>query len=278
MARPRSSSGRSHVARRASHCLAARSTRRCWATVFRSHTDGRVHICRYSVIGHAAVPGAGNMRCHSPASGGNMEWSARFAWDGLSGDLHVECIPNADPMAHGSSEVELVGFPVCTARVRYPRRGYHSMFGWVQLVRSSDNASHGKEFEPDPFALFGDARSPYCWYGTEPTLFDAPSRLDRSPLEWLAYSFLATTPVDEVMRGQPRRVLPLSGFAWGFDVHDDGSVELRSIDTLTQENWATVLPSLRSEYPAPLWTFADSLDSTPDLPIGPHRTDRGRAG
>ena len=35
---------------------------------------------------------------------------------------------------------------------------------------------HGDLFEPDPFVLFGDAPSPYCWYGLNPTLFDGPSR------------------------------------------------------------------------------------------------------
>ncbi len=49
------------------------------------------------------------------------------------------------------------------------------MFGWVQMVRSTDDESVGGRFEMDPFGLFGDVRSPYCWYGTEPTLFDAPS-------------------------------------------------------------------------------------------------------
>ena len=190
-----------------------------------------------------------------------MKWSARFEWDGVAGDLHVECVPNDDPAAYATVADDVVGFPVCTAHVRYPRRGYHSLFGWVQLVRSTDNGSNGKEFEVDPFMLSGDAHSPYCWYGTEPTLFDAPSRFDRSPLGWLAYSFLATTPIAEVMAGQPRRVVPLVGFAWGFDVHDDGSAVLRTIDSLNAGNWANVLPVLRAEYPAPLWTFADQFDA-----------------
>jgi hypothetical protein len=192
-----------------------------------------------------------------------MEWSARFEWDGLTGEVLVECVPIVDPAAYATVADDVVGFPACTAWMRYPRRGYHSMFGWVQLVRSSDNGSHGEEFEVDPFMLSGDAHSPYCWYGTEPTLFDAPSRFDRSPLGWLAYSFLATTPIDEVMAGRPRRVVPLLGFAWGFDVHDDGSAKLRTIDSLTANDWANVVPVLRAEYPAPLWTFADRFDAAP---------------
>ena len=42
------------------------------------------------------------------------------------------------------------------------------MLGWVQVVRSTDNESGGDRFELDPFGLFGDAPSPYCWYGQRP--------------------------------------------------------------------------------------------------------------
>ena len=131
-----------------------------------------------------------------------MDWLFRLAW--ATGTVEVECIPNDDPDEYGTPVSEAVGFPVCTATVRYPRRGYNAMFGWVQLVRSTDNASAGERFEMDPFGLFADAPSPYCWFGTEPTLFDAPSRPARVPIEWLAYSFLATTPLDELLQGNPR--------------------------------------------------------------------------
>jgi hypothetical protein len=186
-------------------------------------------------------------------------WRSRFEWDGLGGNLEVECVPNDDPAGYGTVASDAYGFPVCTARVEYPRRGYRSMFGWVQLVRSTDNTSRGTEFEVDPFALFGDARSPYCWYGTEPTLFDAPSRLERAPLEWLSYSFLATTPLAEVLSGNPRRVVPIAGFSWGFDVGADGSIALRAVETLTTAEWESVVTVLRTEYPSPLWTFADAM-------------------
>ena len=133
-----------------------------------------------------------------------MQWSAEFDWGGLTGNVHVECIPNDNPEAYGCWWPNAHGYPVCTARVEYPGRGYPAMFGWVQLVRSTDNDSSGEQFEVDPFALFGDAPSPYCWFGIEPTLFDAPSRPDRPPSEWVAHSFLGTTPMAEVMDGKPR--------------------------------------------------------------------------
>jgi len=150
-----------------------------------------------------------------------VTWAGSFEWRGLTGSVQVECIPNDDPVGYGTAASDAFGLPVCTATVRYPRRGYNAMFGWVQLVRSTDNESGGQHFEMDPFALFGDVRSPYCWYGTEPTLFDTPSRQVRAPIEWIAYSFLATTPVDEVMQGSPRRVVPLLGFEWGFDIRPE---------------------------------------------------------
>jgi hypothetical protein len=189
------------------------------------------------------------------------EWAGSFEWRGVAGRVDVECIANDDPVGYGSWNPDAHGFPVCTATVHFPKRGYNAMFGWVQLVRSTDNASAGAQFEIDPFALFADAPSPYCWYGTEPTLFDAPSRLRATPMEWLAYSFLATTPVDELLKGNPRRVVPVFGFGWGFDIRADApdAVELREIVPLTSNDWEAQLPVLRAEYPSPVWTFADSF-------------------
>ena len=72
-------------------------------------------------------------------------------------------------------------------------------------------------------------------------------------------SFLATTPVDEVLAGNPRRVVPLVGFSWGFEVREDDSVALREVGALTTADWEAVVPVLRRQYPSPLWTFADSM-------------------
>ena len=131
------------------------------------------------------------------------------------------------------------------------------MLGWVQLVRSTDNESGGLRFELDPFGLFGDAPSPYCWYGQRPTLFDAPSRPDRIPPEWVAHSFLAATPLDEVAQLQARRVVPLVGFSWGFS-GSGGSVILSDIELLTDREWCMHLAALRLGYP--LWVFAEGTE------------------
>jgi hypothetical protein len=102
-----------------------------------------------------------------------------FQHDGERGRVVITCVPNDDPASVGKSGAGR-DFPVCTATIEYSGRGYRALFGWVQLVRSTDNASGGRAFEMDPFNLFEDALSPYCWFGITPTLFDAPSRDERT--------------------------------------------------------------------------------------------------
>ncbi len=190
-------------------------------------------------------------------NGGAKQLDVRFAWRGEVGAVHVECIPNSDPASYGCWWSVAQGFPVCTATVDYPARGYHSMFGWVQVVRSTDNESGGVRFEVDPFGLFGDTPSPYCWYGQRPILFDAPSRSVREPLEWVAHSFLATTPLDEVAQLRARRVVPLVGFSWGF-TETASSVKLSNIEVLTDREWMMHLDVLRQEYP--MWVFSEGTE------------------
>ena len=181
-----------------------------------------------------------------------------FSWRGNEGLVRIECVPNLDPDQWGSSTSATHGFPVCTATVDYPSLGYRSLFGWVQLVRSTDNESAGDRFELDPFALFGDSLNPYCWYGTRPILFDAPSRATRQPLEWVAHSFLATTPLEEIGQLKPRRVVPVVGFSWGFT--DDGSaVTLHALSSLSRDEWAMHLDLLRDTYK--WWLFADAPET-----------------
>ena len=176
-----------------------------------------------------------------------------FTWDDHRGHVSVDCRTNHDPAEIGALPGS-DGLPTCIATVEFPNLGYRAMFGWVQLVRSSDNSSGGAEFEADPFVLFGDAPNPYCWYGLNPTLFDAPSRSDRGDMDWEAHSFLATTPLEEVMAWQPRRIIPLVGFAWGFEIAG-GEVRIRPAEALSLSRWNDHTPILRARYG--MWTFAD---------------------
>jgi len=177
-----------------------------------------------------------------------------FVCDGVAGRVSVDAVVNEDPVELGCPP-DARGFPVCTASVEFPPLGYRSLFGWVQLVRSTDNASGGERFGIDPFALFFDAPSPYCWYGTAPTLFDAPHRATRSALTWTAHSFLATTPLEEAVRTWTRPVVPLLGFSWGFGSNAEG-ITLQPITRLGATDWNGHLTTMRQTYAA--WEFRDA--------------------
>ncbi len=86
--------------------------------------------------------------------------------------------------------------------------------------------------------------SPVC----TPSRNVSPTRSVREPLEWVAHSFLATTPLDEVAQLKARRVVPLVGFSWGFT--DTGtSVTVDDIEVLTGHEWNRHLDLLREGYP-----------------------------
>jgi hypothetical protein len=171
-----------------------------------------------------------------------------FVLRGLRGSVSVTLAPNDDPVVLGCRPTGR-GFPVCTAHVTYEGRGYDAIFGWIQLVRSTDNASAGREFEMDPYEPLGDLPHPFCWIGLTPTLFDAPSRATLVDLKWVGHSFLCFVPE----ASDARAVL---GFSWGFDI-DDGEISFHDIAPVTATEWDDHLPLLRREYPT--WRFADGF-------------------
>ena len=144
---------------------------------------------------------------------------------------------------------------MCTASVEYEGDGYDAFFGWIQMVRSTDNHSGGRSFEMDPLGWFPDSRSPYAFFGMLPTLFDAPSRGKRRRMSWEARSFLATTPIYNVIERILRRrlVLPVTGFSWGFDIDDQGEIRLREITEIGVSQWVEHLDLLRRSYRT--WRF-----------------------
>jgi hypothetical protein len=163
----------------------------------------------------------------------------------LAGSVDVTLARNDDPAALGCRP-SARGFPVCTAEVTYAGRGYAAMLGWIQLVRSTDNRSGGRGFELDPYEPLGRTTHPFCWFGTTPTLFDAPSRPTRSDLEWLAHSFLCFV-------GEPLEARAILGFSWGLDLADD-EIPLTGIAPVPAEQWDEHRILLRREHPA--WRFA----------------------
>lgn len=171
-----------------------------------------------------------------------------FLCDDMQGAIAVTLERVDDPAVIGKHP-SADGFPCCTAEVDYPGMGYRALFGWVQLVRSTDNSSAGAAFDMDPFCLFEDAPSPYAFFGINPTLFDAPSRAKRDPLAWTAHSYLARTPMDDT----ERRVLPLVSFSWGFNIDSDSRITLQQVQSLTTVDWDAHLPYLGASHPG--WVF-----------------------
>jgi hypothetical protein len=162
----------------------------------------------------------------------------------LPGHVDVEVVANQDPPSLGCND-DNRGFPACTARVRYTGGGYKAMFGWVQLVRSTDAATG--DFEMDPNFLFPDIDVPYCYYGYEPTLFDSPGRTHRDDMDWAAHSFLAASPIESGARW----VTPLQGFSWGFTRRR--GIALAPVLPLLPNEWTSHIPYLRATYPS--WQF-----------------------
>jgi len=135
---------------------------------------------------------------------------------------------------------------VFRATVTYPADGYAAVFGWTQLVRSTD--SDPDQFEMDPIALYQQIPTPYAFFGVRPEMFDAPSREPRYDMAWEARSFLCAGP-DAVLT---RHVQAVAGFSWGFTIsHED--ITLAPPAPLGPQAWDSHLDLLRASYPA--WTF-----------------------
>jgi hypothetical protein len=121
-----------------------------------------------------------------------------------------------------------------------------AMFGWTQMVRSTDSAPD--RFEMDPIALYQQIPTPYAWFGVRPELFDAPSRDSRYDMTWEAHSFLCVSP-DAVLT---RRVQAIAGFSRGFTINRQG-ITFAPPATLGAEIWDTHLELLSTSYPD--WIF-----------------------
>lgn len=172
-----------------------------------------------------------------------------FEHEGHAGTVGVTCVPSADPVAIGKDAADR-GFPVCAAEVRLPgAEGYYRFCGWVQLVRSSDDAFGGTDFEPDPLGPFADSVSPFCFFGSLPTLFDAPSRQRGTPVDWTAQSFLAVLATEEGTRA----VRAVGGFTWGFALEAGGDVNLKRPALHRATAWEARHGVLARAYPS--WAF-----------------------
>jgi hypothetical protein len=183
-----------------------------------------------------------------------------FLLRGISGFVDVSISANTDPSAlgylllSGGLPVDFArGFPACRATVTYPADGYAAIFGWTQMVRSTDAAT--SDFEMDPIAIYKEVDTPFAWYGTRPELFDAPSRDSRQDMTWQCHSYLCVSP-DAVVS---RRVQAITGFSWGFMIAG-GDITFVRAAPLGPAAWDGHLDLLRASYPA--WSFDAGYVST----------------
>ncbi len=144
-----------------------------------------------------------------------MNLSIEFVARSHRGSVSVAVTSNQDPRALGCDE-SARDFPVCEATVAYTGVGYDGLLGWVQLVGVGDPPV----FENDPLRIYDGLQTPFAFYGLSPTLFDAPSRRDRTrDLQWLAHSFLCVSPSGAMEHD----VLAVLGFSWGLSSRVVGS-------------------------------------------------------
>jgi hypothetical protein len=170
-----------------------------------------------------------------------------FVLRGRAGEVRVDLRPNPDPSDWlDPASRQASGIP-------WERAGYQAMSGWVQLVRSSDSVPDLFEMDPTPITAGLDL--PYCWFGTKPTLFDAPSRDTHADLDWRCRSFLCASP--EIMR---RTIVPIAAFEWGFDIRD-GSVVSSPPTALPLTAWNEHTEYMTRCHPS--WTFEPAPAGTP---------------
>ena len=168
--------------------------------------------------------------------------------------MNVRVQSNDDPQRWGLDLVlpdarlsNMNGYPVFEGRIDHPARGYGALCGWIQLVKSADGEVPDT-FEMDPLSVNRNLRTPFCYFGSKPTLFDAPARFERGDNDWTAQSFLCY--LEDA--GVTPNVKPLLAIQWGFDSTAE-SISLKKLSALSLRAWNDHLSLLRLKYPE--WTF-----------------------
>jgi hypothetical protein len=180
-----------------------------------------------------------------------------YRWNDRDGRVEVEIRANEDPAAVGCPDYAR-GFPTCTATIDHPEVGYDDMLGWVQLTKRSDLEGR---FEIDALELLTEVSHPFAYFGSAPTLFDAPHTDGLENWEFLAHSFLCG-------RGgelHPRRfeVRAVLGFSWGLSKRGS-RIEWFGPERLGAEDWNGHLPYLERAFEK--WKFTPGFQQHPLRP------------
>lgn len=182
-----------------------------------------------------------------------------FPLRGHEGKVTVFYEVNRDAGAYGFDLLGLPfpvehahGFPVCRATIDYGGPGYRAAMGWIQVVTVRDHAAAAVTRSPDLPPIHDGLESPFLTFGFAPTFFDAPGpNPPRADETWIADTFLAACP--DVAR--TRRVAPVLGFRWGYEL-SAGRPEPHPLEETGAQAWEDLLPTLRNGFPS--WRFEKS--------------------
>ena len=165
-----------------------------------------------------------------------------------------------DHMETGFSPYSAIGFPKLICTIDYEGKGYHSYMGWIQTVRFNPGTSGDHPaISPEPMFVYHipmmlDADTPFCVYGVDPALFEAPaSNLDG--IQWIANTYLSASKNLIVSR----EVCMILGIQWGYSitngiiVHDEMKKLKHSGDLFLRD-----MAILHRDYPT--WRFRICAD------------------
>lgn len=171
------------------------------------------------------------------------------------GQVSVFYTVNSNPARLGFELLELPfplsrieGFPVCRAEVLYAGEGYNRLMGWIQVITVTEaNGSQWASVDVAP--IFWEDDSPFAAFGYLPTLFDAPGpNPPRSDETWVAETFLVIVP--DIAK--TRRVTPVLGFRWGYELRSSRPQPLPAT-AVGEAEWQRCLDALTSRYLS--WDF-----------------------
>ena len=192
----------------------------------------------------------------------NENRDIKFRWKGYSGMVSINYSTNTDPdgigydhMGTGFSPYSAIGFPKLTCRIDYEGKGYHSYMGWMQTVRFNPGAScDHMAVNPEPMFVYHipmmlDADTPFCVYGIDPALFEAPAS-NLEGIQWIANTYLSASKNLIVSR----EVCMILGIQWGYSI-SSGTIVHAEMKTLRLdgENFLNDLAILHRDYPT--WRF-----------------------
>jgi hypothetical protein len=138
-------------------------------------------------------------------------------------------------------------------------------------INDSGKSPETSDWEMDIYPFAKDLGMPFCFWGHNPTAFDAPCRLLKEDgrveeMVWRAQSFLCV--LEDAGMSKRVKVLKGAAFGWGFNAKSvEGSggggerkIVVAEVEVLDLEKeWTERLALLRREYPA--WTFGDEAMS-----------------